>query len=113
MDFIDSLILEHIKEIDKKQGTPTLFCIGMRTYLVDRGLDPLKQEKQDRSKTCDRLVHTHTNLKLEQRLEMYQSGLLPWDIEMTVENPVSDDDDGPPHRVSDSESESESEQNSH
>jgi hypothetical protein len=27
--------------------------------------------------------------------------LLPWDIEMTVEEPVSDDDDGPPHRVSD------------
>jgi hypothetical protein len=51
-------------------------------------------------------------LKLEQRLEMYEAGLLPWDIEMTVEEPVSDDDDGPPHRVSDSESESESEQDS-
>jgi hypothetical protein len=44
--------------------------------------------------------------------EMYETGLLPWDIEMTVEEPVSDDDDGPPHRVSDSESESESEQDS-
>jgi hypothetical protein len=43
---------------------------------------------------------------------MYETGLLPWDIEMTVEEPVSDDDDGPPHRVSDSESESESEQDS-
>jgi hypothetical protein len=50
------------------------------------------------------LVCTHTNLKLEQRLEMYETGLLPWDIEMTVEEPVSDDDDGSPHRVSDSES---------
>jgi hypothetical protein len=39
-------------------------------------------------------------------------GLLPWDIEMTVEEPVSDDEDGSPHRVSDSESESESEQDS-
>jgi hypothetical protein len=39
----------------------------------------------------ERLVHTHTNLKLEQRLEMYESGLIPWDIEMTVEEPVSDD----------------------
>ncbi len=57
-------------------------------------------------------VHTHTNLKLEQRLEMYEAGLLPWDIEMTVEETVSDDDDGPPHRVPDSESESESEQDS-
>ncbi len=54
-------------------------------------------------------MHTHTNLKLEQRLEMYEAGLCPWDIEMTVEESVSDDDDGPPHRVSDSESESESE----
>ena len=63
-------------------------------------------------KLVERLVRTHTNLKLEQRLEMYETGLLPWDIEMTVEEPVSDDDDGPPHRVSDSESESESEQDS-
>ena len=63
-------------------------------------------------KLVERLVRTHTNLKLEQRLEMYEAGLLPWDIEMTVEEPVSDDDDGPPHRVSDSESESESEQDS-
>ncbi len=48
----------------------------------------------------------------EHSLEMYEAGLLPWDIEMTVEEPVSDDDDGPPHRVSDSESEFESEQDS-
>jgi hypothetical protein len=44
-------------------------------------------------------VYTHTNLKLEQLLEMYETGLFPWDIEMTVEESVSDDDDGPPHRV--------------
>ena len=55
---------------------------------------------------------THTNLKLEQRLELYEAGLLPWDIEMTVEEPLSDDEDGVPHRDSDSESESESEQDS-
>ncbi len=60
-------------------------------------------------KLVECLVYTHSNLKLEQRLEMYETGLFPWDIEMTVEEPVSDDDDGPPHRVSDSESESESE----
>jgi hypothetical protein len=59
-------------------------------------------------KFVESLVHTHTNLKLE-RLEMYETGLLPWDIEMTVEETVSDDDDGSPYRVSDSESESESE----
>jgi hypothetical protein len=33
--------------------------------------------------------------------------MLPWDIEMTVEEPLSDDEDGAPHGVSDSESESE------
>ena len=57
-------------------------------------------------------VLTHVNLKLEQCLEFYETSLLPWDIEMTVEEPVSDDEDGSPHRISDSESESESEQNS-
>ncbi len=41
-----------------------------------------------------------------------ETGLLPWDIEMTVEESVSDDDDAPPHRVSDCESESESEEDS-
>ena len=60
----------------------------------------------------DRLVHTHTNLKLKQRLHLYETGLLPWDIEMTVEEPWSDDEDGTPHSVSDSESESESEKGS-
>ena len=63
-------------------------------------------------KVVERLVYIHTNLKLEQCLEMYEDGLFPWDIEMTVEEPVSDDDDGPPHRVSDSESEFESEEDS-
>ena len=55
------------------------------------------------------LVHTHTNLQLEHRLELYETGQLPWDIEMVVEEPLSDDEDedGVPHCVSDSESESE------
>ena len=57
----------------------------------------------------NRLVRAHTNLKLEQRLQFYETGLLPWDIEMTVEEPLSDDEDGIPHSVSDSEFESESE----
>jgi hypothetical protein len=33
--------------------------------------------------------------------------MLPWDIEMTVEEPFSDDEDGVPDCVSDSKSESE------
>jgi hypothetical protein len=53
------------------------------------------------------LVRTHTNLHLEQRLELYEAGMLPWDIEMTVDEPLSDDEDGVPYSVSDSESESE------
>jgi hypothetical protein len=57
----------------------------------------------------ERLVRTHTNLQLEHRLELYEAGMLPWDLEMTVEEPLSDDEDedGVPHCVSDSESESE------
>ena len=55
---------------------------------------------------------THTNLKLEKRLELYESGLLPLDIEMTVEEPFSDDEGRVPYCVSDSESESESENDS-
>jgi hypothetical protein len=49
---------------------------------------------------------------LEQRLEFYESGLLVWDIEMMVEEDLSDDEDGTPNNVSDSESESESEKDS-
>jgi hypothetical protein len=54
-------------------------------------------------------VCTHTNLQLENRLEVYEAGMFPWDLEMTVEEPLSDDEheDGVPHCVSDSESESE------
>jgi hypothetical protein len=55
----------------------------------------------------DRLVSTHTNLQLEHRLELYEDGILPWDIEMTVKEPLSDDEDRVPHDGSDSESESE------
>ena len=55
------------------------------------------------------LVRTHTNLQLEHRLEIYEAGMIPWDIEMTVEESLSDDkdEDGVHHCVSDSESESE------
>jgi hypothetical protein len=63
------------------------------------------------SSLVERLVRTHTNLQLEHRLELYEADMLPWDLEMTVEDPLSDDEDedGVPHSgcVSDSESESE------
>ncbi len=64
---------------------PALFYFGMWSYLVDGGL----------------------NLQLEHRLDLYETGMLPWNIDMTVEESLSDDDDGVPHDVSDSESESE------
>ncbi len=52
---------------------------------------------------------THTNLQLEQHLEIYETDMFPWDLEMTVEESLSDDEDedGVPQCVSDSESESE------
>jgi hypothetical protein len=55
------------------------------------------------------LVRIHTNLQLEHRLDHNEADVLPWDLEMTVEEPLSDDEDedGVPHCVSDSESESE------
>ena len=46
------------------------------------------------------LEHTQPNLKLEQCLQIYEAGLLPWDIEMTVEEPLSDDEDGTPYSLS-------------
>ena len=65
-----------------------------------RGLDPLKEEKQARSGACrssrESGDHTHTNFHLEQRLDLYEVVLLPWDIETTVEESLSDDEDGIP-----------------
>ena len=48
-------------------------------------------------------MYTHVNLNLEQCLEFYESGMLPWDIEMTVEETLSDDVDGVPYCVTDTE----------
>ena len=54
MDFITDLILEHIKEI----GVGRVFVVCMdgtckgAFVLIQKGLDPLKEEKQARSGTC-------------------------------------------------------------
>jgi hypothetical protein len=71
--------------------------------------DSIHSKRRNRlgQEIVDRLVDTHVNLNLEQGLELYESGMIPWDIEMTAEDPLSDDVDGLPHSVSDSESESE------
>jgi hypothetical protein len=110
MDFIVALILEHIKEIGEDRVLLTCSESGCEHILSIEGWIHSNRRNRLGQKLVERLLRTHINLKLEQRLEMYEAGLLPWDIEMTVEEPVSDDDDGSPHRVSDSESESESEQ---
>ena len=58
------------------------------------------------------LVRTHTNLQLEHRLELYETGQLPWDIEMVVEEPLSDDEDRVPDCDCDSDSDSNSDSDS-
>jgi hypothetical protein len=40
----------------------------------------------------ERLVRTHTNLQLELRLELEKLAQLPWDIEMVIEEPLSEDE---------------------
>jgi hypothetical protein len=112
MDFIDDLILEHIKEIGEDRVLlPCSESPCENTWSIEGWIHSNRRNRIGQ-KFVERLVRNHTNLKLEQRLEMYEAGLFPWDIEMTIEDPVSDDDDAPPHRVSDFESESESEQES-
>ena len=53
-------------------------------------------------------MRTHTNLQLEHRLELYETGQLPWDIEMVVQRTLSDDEDGVPDCDSHSDSDSDS-----
>ena len=60
----------------------------------------------------ERLVRTHTNLQLDHRLELYETGQLPWDIEMVVQEPVSDDEDRGPDSDSHSHSHSHSDSDS-
>jgi hypothetical protein len=56
----------------------------------------------------ERLVRTHQPSTWH-RLDLYEAGVFPWDLEMTVEESLSDDEDedGVPHCVFDSQSESE------
>jgi hypothetical protein len=109
MDFITVLILEHIKEIGEDRVLLTCSASACEHNWSIEGWIHSNRRNRLGQKVVEGLVFTHTNLKLEQRLKMYEVGLFPRDIEMTVEESVSEDDDGSPHRVSDSESGSESE----
>jgi hypothetical protein len=100
MDFIAALIVQHIKEI----GEGRVLC--EHSWSIEGWIHSKRRNRLGQD-LVERLVRTHTNLQLEHRLELYEAGMLPWDIEMTVEEPLSDDEDGVPHDVSDSESESE------
>ena len=60
----------------------------------------------------ERLVRTHTNLHLDHRLEMYETGQILWDIEMVVQESLSDDEDGVPDCDCDSHSHSDSDSDS-
>ena len=63
--------------------------------------DSIHSKRRNRlgQELVERLVHTHSNLKFEHRLDLYETGILPWDIEMTVEEPLSNDEDWSPHGV--------------
>ncbi len=92
----------------RPQGrTPALFCSACEHNWGIEGWVHSKKRNRIGQDLVECLVHTHTNLQFEQCLEFYEDGMLPWDIEMTVEESLSDDEDGVPHSVSDSESESE------
>ena len=54
-------------------------------------------------------MSSHNNLQIDHRLELYEDGMFPLDIEMIVEESLSDDEDWVPHGVSDSESGSDKE----
>ena len=63
---------------------------------VSEGLIHSKRRNRLGQVLVERQVRTHENLNLEQCLELYETGMIPWDIEMTVEEPLSDDEDGVP-----------------
>jgi hypothetical protein len=67
MDFIVDLILEHIKEI----GSSSVY---EHSLLIEGWIHSNRRNRLGQ-KFVECLVLTHTTLKLEQRLEMYEDGL--------------------------------------
>ncbi len=80
MDFIDALILEHIKEIGEDRVLLPCSTSEYEHILSIKGWIHSNRRNRFGQKLVERLVRTHTNLKLEQRLEMYETDLLPWDV---------------------------------
>ena len=46
-----------------------------------------------KQKNVERLVRAHTNLILEAVLEDWEANVLPWEVEMVVEEPEREDSD--------------------
>jgi hypothetical protein len=85
------------------------FVSGLAPSYSIQGWIHSKRRNRSGQDLVECLVCTHTNLQLEHHLEIYETDMFPWDLEMTVEESLSDDEDedGVPQCVSDSESESE------
>ena len=80
MDFITDLILEHIKEIGEDRVLLPCSVSAFEHILSIEGCIHSNRRNRLGQKLVEHLVRTHTNLKLEQRLEMYETDLLPWDV---------------------------------
>ncbi len=46
-------------------------------------------------KLVEKLVHTHTNLVLRESLDDTLRHLLPWDIELVIDDPVDEEEEEP------------------
>jgi hypothetical protein len=46
-------------------------------------------------KLVEKLVHTHTNLVLRESLDDSLRDLLPWDIELVIDDPVDEKEEEP------------------
>jgi hypothetical protein len=60
------------------------------SWSVEAWIHPKKQNRLGQ-KTVERLVRAHTNLLLEDVLENWESHVLPWKIEMVLEEPEDEE----------------------
>ena len=64
--------------------------------MVYRGMDSLyKGRNKIHQKLVERLVHTHTNLVSRETLDDVPHHLLPWDIEIIIDESVDEDEEEP------------------
>ena len=63
--------------------------------MVYRGMDSLSKEERLDQKLVEKLVHTHTNLVLRESLDDGLLDLLPWDIEVVIDESVEKTEEEP------------------